>query len=370
VLYLFNSAYRPLYLTNVLNTLGFPQDCVNEYRYKHSGDSRQIAPALYSTLSSIRRSEECVIIFIDRFAEDGYVYYPLRRAGFVMYRDVNEYVHFRVQLGSFIYPRDLAAFNRDLKQALGPQGLPTLTGGDPRNTRDGNYAIQGASIFGNSDQYQVGNPAWNSAVEALVHTQALSTTPQQAPVFLMVEIQDQQKQRTAVPALESNASLYKLDKNKYYELMATYRFPRQRTEQTARGQLALAFGDSLKGQATLSIDTHANSVTIPFIARRYAEEASGVLTIGPVPKPGEPEILLGNFELRYELGESTAFWLQITLALILFSLVGALIGIDFVKIQPLTAKTLMHEAWPKLVLGAFQTGVLFWLFRLIGKKIL
>jgi hypothetical protein len=147
VLYLFNSAYRPLYLKNVLNTLGFPQDCVNEYRYKHSGESRQIAPTLYSALSSIKSAEECVIIYIDRFSEDGYVYYPLRRAGFVMYRDVNEYVHFRVRLGPFIYPRDLAAFNRDLKQELTSQGLPTLTGGDPRNTRDGNYVIRSASIF-------------------------------------------------------------------------------------------------------------------------------------------------------------------------------------------------------------------------------
>src|SRR5580704_7955048 len=118
MLYLFNSAFRPLYLKNVLNTLCLPAGCTNEYRYRHAGEPRYVAPGLYSSLPKLKVGTECVVIFIDRFAEGGYSYHPLRLADYVLYRDENEYIHFRIRLGQFIYAKNSADFEQTLLQDL------------------------------------------------------------------------------------------------------------------------------------------------------------------------------------------------------------------------------------------------------------
>jgi hypothetical protein len=372
MLYLFNSGYRPLYTANVLNTLCFPKGYTNEYRYKHTGPARQVSPTLYSDLARLRSGEECVVIFIDRFGENGYVYHPLRFAKYLNYRDVNEYVHFTVQLDTLLYPRDLNAFNRSLIQTMAPLGLPVLTNGNPLETHDGNYVIQSASIFGNRDEYQIDGPAWNSAVENVSRARALSTNDEQSPVFLRVDIGESDKKTPVTPAIQDEVAVYRLTKNTNYDLVLTYRFPRQRIEQTSTGRLELKLGESLKSlsDTPISIDSHANSLTIPFMTKRYIEDTSGSMSISPVTEPGRPELLLARASFQYRLGESSSFWSQIVVALLLFSIVGTLIGTDLSHLQPLTIKGLMEATRPKLLLGIAQTGILFWLFRLIGQKIL
>ena len=79
---------------------------------------------------------------------------------------------------------------------------------------------------------------------------------------------------------------------------------------------------------------------------------------------------MANIALQYEIGETVGFWVQVVVALLLFSFVGALIGVDFAKVQPLTLRGLASASWIKILLGFIQTCILFWLFRLIGKKIM
>ncbi len=363
MLYLFNSAYRPLYLTNVLRTLALPDRYSNEYRYKHTGDFRYISPTFYSNLSSIKRGEECVIIFIDRFGAAGYTYHPLRLGEFVTYRDVNEYIHFQVKLGAFIYPRDIAGFNHELVQALTPSGLPRLTEDDPRNERDGYYAIQESSIFGGKDEFKTGKTAWNSAVEEISKTKAFSTTAEQAPIFLMLDVNDSSKHPLKASS-QAETTIFKFHKDTRYELVVTYRFPQQRTDQSARGKVKLDFGEPIRAQKEISIDSHANSVTVPFAPKRFVEEDRGSLAI----TSAEAKNPIGEVNLEYELGESRSFWVQIVIALIAFSIIGTLIAIDFSKIQPLTFKNIWPVAKIKLFLALLQTIVLYWLFRLIGRK--
>ena len=50
MLYVFNSAYRPLYTKNILNTLFLPYDWTNEYRYRHGQDSSNVGPETYAAL--------------------------------------------------------------------------------------------------------------------------------------------------------------------------------------------------------------------------------------------------------------------------------------------------------------------------------
>lgn len=369
MLYLFNSGYRPLYVTNVLNTLALPSGYNNEYRYKHSGESRQISPAFYSALPALRSGLDCVIVFIDRFGPQGYVYHPLRFGKFVSYRDVNDYIHFRVKLGNFVYPRNVQDFTRDLSQALQSQGIPRLTDNDPKNTRDGNYAIDADTIVGSVDSYQTGEDAWNSAVEQLSTVPSLATSDTQSPIFLRLDVYDRTARENVVPESRDLATLLPLKKNFPYDLVVTYRYRRQRTDQTAKERIEVAFGDGLKGQTSLTVDTHANSVPMSFSTKRYVEEARGYISFTAVRENGKPEVLITDRPLEYELAEAKGFWGQVIIALLLFSILSALIGIDLTKVQPLTMMALIHVAWPKILLGLFQTFVLFWLFRLIGKKL-
>jgi hypothetical protein len=114
MIYLFNSAYRPRYVRNVLNTLYLPENCANEYRYRFTGDRPNISAGFYSGLGNLKSGNECVVMFIDRYAEGGYEYHPLRKAKFLGYRVQADYVYFTVQLLDFIYPQNLKRFKDNL----------------------------------------------------------------------------------------------------------------------------------------------------------------------------------------------------------------------------------------------------------------
>jgi len=370
VLYLFNSGFRPLYVRNVLNTLFLPEGCTNEYRYRYVGEPRHVPPAVYSKLPELRSGMECVLCFIDRFGATGYNYHPLRLGAYLSNREANGYLYFRIQLGTLLYPRDLAAFKHHLLEVLDPLGLPKLTANDPENASDGSYAILAESIFRQADEYLKDDAAWTAAVEDLSKTRALSTNSEQSPIFIRIDVhQPSTDSKRIAPVLRDGASIYQLEKDKSHELSLTYRFPRQRTDQGARARVEIKLGDNLRGQTSFSIDSHANSVLAPFSSKRYMEDSSGSITLSPVDESGQPSLLISDSSLRYEIRESTAFWLQMAGALLMFSLAGAFIGVDFSKLCPFSVQAFFSAAWPKLIAGLIQTAALFWVFRLIGKKV-
>jgi len=79
MIYLFNSAYRPLYTRNILNTIFIPPGGINEYRYSVRGNDIHIAPGSCSEFKNAPAGIPIVIIFIDRFGRSGYEYHPLRK---------------------------------------------------------------------------------------------------------------------------------------------------------------------------------------------------------------------------------------------------------------------------------------------------
>lgn len=273
MMYLFNSGYRPLYVKNVLNTIFLPSGYTNEYRYRYKGDPRHVPPAMYDQFTTLVQGTECVVCFIDRFAAQGYNYHPLRRGTYVSRREESDYIFIRVRLGDFIYPRNLSTFRQHIVQALGTAGLPALTGGDPESTNDGAYVIKCQSIFGQRDDYLSDDGAWTAAVRDLSGTRALASTPEQSPVFLRADIRQSATPGKRInPILRDNSARYELKKGNSCELLLTYRFPRQRTDQSARAQLEIKFGDNLRplGNTLINIDSHANSIITPFSFKRSA----------------------------------------------------------------------------------------------------
>jgi hypothetical protein len=70
------------------------------------------------------------------------------------------------------------------------------------------------------------------------------------------------------------------------------------------------------------------------------------------------------------LEESAGFWVQIILALVLYAIAGALIGVDFSKLNPFSWCAFAKAALPRIGLAGIQAAGLFWLFKRIGKKVL
>ena len=90
MIYLFNSAIRPLYKGNLLATLFLPYGWTNEYRYSCSTQRRNVSEDFIDDVKKLWGKEDAVIVFINRFGKDAsnndaYEYYPIRRARFLSY---------------------------------------------------------------------------------------------------------------------------------------------------------------------------------------------------------------------------------------------------------------------------------------------
>ena len=335
MIYLFNSAFRTRYVRNVLNTLYLPEHCVNEYRYKFTGDLPNISAGFYSGLGNLQPRSDCVIIFIDRYAEGGYRYHPLRKAKLLGHRVEADYLYFKVELLDFIYPQNLEQFNQILVGQLNNLGMPRLTDGNPENTHDGYYAIQSESIFGRFNDFKAKDDAWTSAVTDLASTRALRTDDDQWPVFVKAAIQSRKDATSLMPIIQNQISLFQLTKDEVFQLVLTYRFPKQWADNASQCRVDVKLGENIRalGGSSLMVDSASNSSLVSFTTRRYAEDNRGNIELEG-PSQIKPQILVPDAYLEYLLEEGTGFWVQIIVALVLYASAGALIGVDFSKLNP------------------------------------
>lgn len=117
MLYLFNSAYRNTYATNVLNTLSLPEGAINEYQYsKTRGHYNYIDESAFPKECS--PNDDVIILFIDRASPNNFEFYPLRRGKFVCCEERDGRVYYYVKLGDFYSCLDIIQYNYDLKKAL------------------------------------------------------------------------------------------------------------------------------------------------------------------------------------------------------------------------------------------------------------
>jgi hypothetical protein len=371
MIYLFNSAFRTRYIRNVLNTLYLPDHCVNEYRYKFTGDKPNISAGFYSGLGNLQTEVDCVVIFIDRYAEGGYRYHPLRKGKLLGHRVEADYLYLKVELLEFIYPRNLQQFNGSLFGQLSNHGMPRLTDEKPENPHDGYYAIQSDSIFGHFEDFKTKDDAWSSAVTDLASTRALRTDDDQWPVFLKAAIQNRKDTSSLTPIVQNQTASFQLTKDEVFQLVLTYRFPRQWVDNATQCRVDVKLGENIRalGGSSLTVDSASNSALISFTTRRYAEDNRGNIDL-EAPSQTKPQILVPDAYIEYSLKEGTGFWIQIIVALAFYAIAGALIGVDFSKLTPFSWCALARAALPRIGLATIQAIGLFWLFKRIGKKVL
>ena len=354
-----------------MNTLYLPTGCVNEYRYRHTGEGANVSAAFMSKLAKIATNTDCALIFVDRYSPGAYTYHPLRFGKFVGYRTEAGYIYVKVALDRYTYPRNLTAFQKSLVGHLDSQGLVRLTDNTPENTRDGHYVIESDTIFGQTEDFYQDNEAWKVAVDHLAETRALSTNEDQVSVFLKAQLRDRKKQSFLKPDSSGNSHILGLVKDRAYELVLTYRFPKQQTDRTAQLRFDATIGDVLRaqGNTAVNVDSLSNSVVVPFTTKRYAEDNSGSIVLKSLEANSKPEIISPDASVEYVLEEGKSFWFQIFSFVLVYVLAGACLALDFSKLRPFMWATVGSALWPRLLFGVAQAASLFFLFRTVGKKV-
>lgn len=373
MIYLLNSAYRSLHRTNILNTFFLPTGHTNEYRYRAHGREIHVDPTAKSKLEKIESGEDSLVIYIDRYNPGSYYYYPLRFAKYLLWREEGNHYYFRVQLEDFIFPRDLSEFNDRIVQALRQHGLPMLKEGDPDNTDDGYYVIIAEDFCDRAQDFFIGNNAWDKAVDSLSQTKRFSSTIENQMLFLRAALKKRpHSQKELRPTKKIYPSSYQITKTNQYELTLSYKYPIQNTDQELSCNLKITTDGNLKLlPSQVKIDGLYNSIPITITSKKYLEEKHAEVKIEVSPLDHKNiKVFATDKSIGFTIQKGKAFWIQIIFALILFSILGSLIGVDFSKIQPMTIKAILLAARFKLFLGIFQTFVLFWIFLLIGRRIL
>jgi len=385
MIYLFNSAYRALYTRNVLNTLFIPSGGTNEYRYRARGATTHIAADSYDYFINAASNEPVAITFIDRFGDTGYTYHPLRIGRLVRCREEQDRLFFRVSLEKFVYPRDIERFNQVIIRSLGPKGLPCLKENDPYKTDDGYYAIKAGSLFTTTNDFHCGEDAWEHAVEQLCKTQAFTetdatnivgreqdATPKEF-VFVRCDICGQSTQKQGViPKLRKDWAVFDLLRGARYEFLLSYRYPAQLENTSHTAMVEAKFGENLRalGSTGINIDSYSNSVPLPFATKRHLEDNEDGVSFEFTSNRSTFNLIGPDARLLFRFRESKSFWIILVILLLIFTTLSVVIGVDLTKISPLTITNVVKALWVKALAGFFQAAVLFFLFKLMGKKFL
>lgn len=367
MIYLFNSGFRPLYRNNILNTLYVPNGFVIEFRYRIKDEESYVHPSLKNQLNKATKDEKVVIIFVDRYANNGYIYHPIRLGRFVSFREEDQRLYLSVELVEFIYPKNLNSFNLNDRLPLEQSGSPRLTNNDPKAKNDGYYALIGDDIFKSESDFYFGSYAWPYVVESLSRTTVFDSKPENPIVFLRANIYEQKRNKIVIPS-KANPSRFNLSRTEQYDFQLNYYFPIQSTDPTITIEGEIITGDSpfrIVGENCILIDSISNSTKTSFMARKYPEETFGRIEI-KLPET----ITSANAVLDIKIVDSHLFWLLITSLVIVFSGMGVIVGTDFSAIDPLNVKNLFHNLWPNLIAALLQACILTLLLRIFGKRVL
>lgn len=116
MLFLFNSAVKPEYVKNVLNTLHFPAGAINMYQYsQQSGDYNYVDESADIRKNDSLKDMDVLISYIDR-DQDPFVFYPLRKGKLVSIETHAGRVYYNVKLGEYAFTNDVNRFNAFLHE--------------------------------------------------------------------------------------------------------------------------------------------------------------------------------------------------------------------------------------------------------------
>lgn len=371
MIYLFNSASRPLYTTNVLNTLHLPKGCTNEYRYRYSGDRVNINLANIDNFTNNSIGKEVVIIYIDRFAESGYKYYPLRNGKIDSVKDINDKLFFTVKLLEYLYTTNIESFNEKIKSSLSEFNIPTLTDGKPKNPDDGYYAIENKNILGQVET-KIGDNFWTDIVESIKETKSFNSEEYDFVFSKCSRVRNNEKGKSIYIKKNDGAYAFEVKRDYKYEMRFSYIFPAQENDIDSRGKIEANFDENMRllEKKEFNIDSYSNSFAIGFKSKKHIEEHLSSLSFSFQSIKPSKNLLGSNSKIKFKIKEPYSFWIQVIIALLIYSACQIVIGTSNFEKIGLSWLTFLDSLIGKGIAGFVQASVLFWLFKLFGKRIM
>jgi len=389
MIYLFNSAFRPLYQENLLATLFLPYGWTNEYRYRCSPQRRNVSEDFATSVERLQGKEDAVIVFINRFGKDrnnndAYEYYPIRKARFLSCRKDGQQLYARVRLLDFVFAKDISDFAQQLIAKLSPKNLPKLTNNNPEELNDGYYAIYADSVFDDRSRFISGDDAWENCVRAISKTRHLESSTEKQVVFARSELCERaRKEKVVRPHITNNPwywrlsgrwndgdAFYKVTKNRRYGLRVNYVYPIQErdTRVTARMKIETSSNVSRFGSQELPVNSRASRIDFPFTVA--GEERVGRLAIAFSPDNPSVAMVAPERELGFQIVHSGSYYLALAVSLILFVLGSIFIGTYSAEKGLQDTFAAAKSDWPKIIAAIVQVLAIICVFRLTGRKLL
>lgn len=391
MIYLFNSAYRPLYQENLLATLFLLYGWTNEYRYRCSPQRRNVPEDFINDVEKLWGKEDAVIVFINRFGKDtnnndAYEYYPIRRARFLSSRLDGQQLYARVQLLDFVFPVDINLFAEQLVSNLAPKNLPRLTNNNPEEEDDGYYAIYADNIFKDNSKFLSGDNAWENCVSAISKTRSLESSTSKHVIFARLRLcVHGREERMVRPNMTNNPwykklwgkvnegdAFYKLTRNNKYSLRVNYVYPIQEQDTTATAKLKIRTSGNIvpSGDQEFPVNSRASRITASFMVGEVNAERMGKLAFTFSPDNESVDMVVPERDIGFQIGHSKRYWAALAASIILIILGGTFIGTYSAENGVLNVFDSMKSDWPKLIAAAVQATAIYWLFRLTGRRLL
>lgn len=340
MVYLFNSAYRGTYRKNVLNTLYLPNGLTNKYRYK-------IGQSVESDFDQkISNNERVIIIFIDRFHESGYYYYPLRLGKLQSIEKDGDYYFIYIIMDDLFHPKDISNFQEILKTSLS-QEYPKADMNDRKNPHDGLYAFIDKDLKIDNDNYLYGSEAWTKAVDNISETDAFTNSENENILFLKANIDN--------TSISSNG--IELTENVKYKLAITSRFPQNKNGKSPYSSLLIDEPNkllSISSGKNMIINTFADHFIVSFVPKYMRDINDSEIILKTTNN--NISTLLPDIPLKIHIKHSFKKSILIIILFILFAICSFVLSTD-ISICGISNNII------KLIICLIQGIVLFSLWR-------
>ncbi len=368
MLHVFISGFRSAYRVAVLNAVCAPIGSSQRFTYT---EGKNVSAQTVAALQALNAGEEAFLTFVDRFANGGYRYIPVRRAQFVGALVDAGKVEVTVRFKEWPSSAPGGNFSQWLATTLAPMGAPRLVD-TPDNEKDGDYLLVGpdppANFFGTND-------GWRSLVEVLSGTQALGTTSTQTVIFARLDILKEGSNIAVSSSSPLRSSLWntsqgqsrqalRLERSHSYRVRVDYFFPLQKTDRNSELPYGLVFSPGL--EATTSTlgraGAQARADEFGFKVAPLSQRSHEYVQLQFGPAPAEIKGLVGpRLELPVEPRSSTRVYL-------LFLLIGAawVIGTGFAS---QTTATNSQFQWGFYVGPLIQYVAFLLMFRVFGTRL-
>jgi hypothetical protein len=412
ILYIFNSASRPLYEVNVLNVLAVPHGATTVHRYWHKDvylgegkDSHPVWPKRIPLGALGRRTKrrlaggatQVVFVFVDRHDESRY--HPLRCGQVYEKWDRDGWLYLRVRWGDFV---TATSQSRDyisgrIGWAVNHKGPHP---GEEPGAIDGAFAVFGKDVLeskvvepGSNDPEGLlkGEEAWIEATKRLAGTKQFENRPDRRVVFLRAELQPEGENRAPVK-VAGRLERQVIRKNLAYVLRISYydaaheheppeapaaestlapgaALPAPPASKPAIIAIHTEVGDNLQllTSAPIRVEAAQDDSFIPLAVKRYADDRYSYLRVDVRAVHESPDIdVLGpRVNALLAVREPGWFWPAVILLAGLFAAAAFVLG------TPTGEDGWWPSTWHTRLRAAaalVQAFTLIVLLRLVGKK--